>query len=424
VSCGLNKLKFKISLCAITFLTLVGLYPSQAFLESQFIQEKLADGVVLRLHLSKDMDKQRYDYAQDVLQAACAAYREIVFRQGFDRLGYTFASPTNIFAYDSDRTIDIYMEDIDSPYASMTAKDGLEYEAGIYVPIDFKAYRKKYKIDYPQLELKASLTHELLHIVIHAYNRNMQSTLQGKALISAKQWDWYTEGLARYFETLVGYRKAFLSSGFRKKLGKKLMVYKGGVNYFLKYPDRPLSKRKYDFALFWQYLHQNYGMDKIEKISVRFRKVDPLLCSHKQSMQIIAQTVGVSLEELWRDFALYVYKISSLQDEGEGGLRPVYITELSSRKGENYDNICSFGLDYYKIDLQKKSFKSIQISVPEKLNCVAAVSFAQNFLLIPIDETPSGKKIINTADLPDHSQLIIMLSNPTDKLISYQLTLD
>jgi hypothetical protein len=302
----------------------------------------------------------------------------------------------------------------------MKPQGALEYRASIYVPADFQRYRKRYKIDQPDLELKASLTHEMLHIITYCYNRNMEISCQGKASLTSGRWDWYTEGLARYFESLVGYREEFLSSGYRKRLGEKIMVYKGGVNYFLRYPDKPLDERKYDFALFWQYLHQNYGMKKIEQISSKFRQIDPLLCSNLEAMEIIAQTLGISLDELWQDFSLYVYKNSSVQAEAEKGLKAVSSSKLTPRTREAH-SICSFGLDYYEVDLGKKT-SSIQINSRQNLNCLAGIPSAEEFKLVPIEGNNSGEIKIDPPEFPQDNSMIILLSNPTDWVVPYRIS--
>lgn len=412
------NLRHKIGL-GVAIILIIAACPSQAFSAPRLIQAKLEDGVVVKVHLPKGLGEEGYRYARQVLKEARAAYREIVFNQGFSRQGYTFAQPTRLFAYDSDKTIDVYIADVDAPHASMKPQGALEYKASIYVPADYEQYRKRYRIDQPDLELKASLTHEMLHIITYCYNRNMEINCQGKASLTAGRWDWYTEGLARYFESLVGYREEFLSSGYRKRLGEKIMVYKGGVNYFLKYPDKSLDERKYDFALFWQYLHQNYGMKKIEEISSKFRQIDPLLCSNQEGMGIIAQTLGVTVEELWQDFSLYVYRSSSLQGEKKDGLRAVSISRLSGRTSEAH-SICSFGLDYYEVDLGKKT-SSIQINSRQNLNCLAGVSSADGFKLMPVEQNNSGKIKVDPPELPQNSSIIILLSNPTDWATSYKI---
>lgn len=412
------NLRHKIVLWATIILIIVA-YPSEVFSAPRFIQAKLENGVVVKVHLPKGLGEEGYGYARQVLQQTCAAYREIVFNQGFNRPGYTFAQPTRLFAYDSDKVIDVYIADVEAPHASMKPQGALEYKACIYVPEDYKRYRKRYKIDQPDLELKASLTHELFHIITYSYNRNMEATFQGKATLGSGRWDWYTEGLARYFESLVGYREEFLSSGYRKRLGEKIMVYKGGVNYFLRYPDKPLDERKYDFALFWQYLHQNYGMEKIEQISSKFRQIDPLLCSNLEAMEIIAQTLGVTVEELWQDFSLNVYRNSSLQGEKEDELKAVSISKLSARKSEAH-SICAFGLDYYEVDLGKKT-SSIQINSRQNLNCLAGIFSAEEFKLVPIEGNNSGEIKIAPPELSQGNSMIILLSNPTDWVVSYKI---
>lgn len=417
-------LKRKVAIWA-TIILILGVFPNQAFSAPELIQARMKDGVVLRVHLPIGSGKGEHTYARQILKAACYAYEEIVCRQGFDRSGYTFAHSSRIFAYDRDQIIDIYMADIESPFALTQTEGGLEYRAEIFVPENYREYRNRYQIEQEQLELKASLTHELLHIITYSYNRNMQTNAPGKAKFSCDPWDWYTEGLARYFEALVGYRQEFLSCGFRKDRGDKIMVYKGGVNYFLKYPDRPLNERKYDFALFWQYLHQTYGMEKIEDISVKFRQLDPQFCSNKQAMQIIAETLGIQLEDLWRNFSLYVYKKSSLPDEKEAGLNPVSMVNLTSLPRFTH-SICSFGLNFYEIDLKKDSrFIELRaLNSQGNLNCLVGIHSSANFSSKPIKSNSSGKIKIDTSGFKQNSKIIIMLSNPNNQSLSYHILIN
>lgn len=429
------NLKSKIGLW-VTIVFLIVVYPNQAFSAQQPLQARLPgyilggqaeleDGAVLKVHLPEDLGEEGYRYAREVLQTACAAYRQVVFKQGFNRVDYTFASASRLFAYDNDKTIDIYIADVDAPYTLLQPQGGLEYRAKIFIPADREEYQKRYNITHLQLELKASLIHELFHVISYSYNRNMQTAFQGKASLTSKNWDWYNEGLARYFETLVGYRDEFLSSGFRKKCGKAVMVYKGGVNYFLKYPDKPLDERKYDFALFWQYVHQNYGMGKIEEIASKLRDIDPELCSNQEAMQIVARTLGIPLKNLVRNFSLYVYKVSSLPDEREDALEPVAISKLSYGKDEVY-NICSFGYGFYEIDL-KENLKDIHLEAfngQKDLTCMLGIRSPFSPSSMPLEFDASGRIKIEARDFPRNSKLIIMLSNPANETIFYQISLN
>ena len=222
----------RIQLWALILL-IIGVHPAQHLWALPELQQRMADDVVLKVHLEPGVREQEYDYARKVLQAAAEGYNEIVFSQGFNRSGYSFAEPSGLFAYDVDKVVDIYIADVQAPFALLTPVGGLEYQANIYVPQDYRAYRQRYKITQPDQELKASLAHEFLHIITFSYNRNMQINLQGRTSLTSHRWDWYTEGLARYFEALSGYREEFLSAGYRKDLGDRVLVYKGGVNYFL-----------------------------------------------------------------------------------------------------------------------------------------------------------------------------------------------
>ncbi|MCQ9208706.1 MAG: hypothetical protein NG712_04935, partial [Omnitrophica bacterium] len=370
----LGTLKYKIGICCTIIILIIAVYPAQSQASPKPLQVRLEDGVILKVHLPEGLKGIEDAYASQALEAASTAYREIVFNQGFNRVGYTFAQSDNLFAYDSDKTIDIYIANVKSPFAVLTPQGGLEYKAKIFIPADYRSYRKKYNIEHPELELKASFAHELLHIITFSYNRNMQGGFHGKTSFTSHRWDWYTEGLARYFETLVGYKQEFFSAGFREQRGRIIQVYKAGANYFLNYPDEPLSQRKYDFALFWQYLHKNFGMEKIEEISVKFRQIDPQTYSNQEAMQLVAQTLNVPLDNLLRNFSLYLYKISSLSTEAENELNPVSISKLTEQQRKT-SSISSFGYDFYEIDLDQevKSVWLKSLNGRKNLNCLVRV---------------------------------------------------
>ncbi|MBN3039360.1 MAG: hypothetical protein JW869_08105 [Candidatus Omnitrophica bacterium] len=416
-----RKLNIYIGLCVT--LALAALYPGEAYSDQEILLASVEDGTTFKVYIPEGYGQDVNDYARKVLEAACTGYKEVVFKYGFDRIGYTFSLPQREYAYDIDRVIEIYLADVDSPFALMAPQNDLEYEAKILVPIDYKTYRKKYDIDQPDSELRASLTHELLHIVTHSYNKNMSGSYHAKSSLDCERWDWYTEGLARYFERLAGYDKEFLSSGFRKKSGKKVLVYKGGVNYFLRYPDKPLDERKYDFALFWQFIHTEFGMDKIEKIACKFREVDPAACSNQEAMEIIARTLDIELPVLLQHFSLYVYRVSVMEAGDE--LKPVSMYKLYPPESETH-TICSFGFDFYEVDL-KQGLQSVSLNAVdgwEDLNCLVGVSYLEDFQIVPLNNGYADEIEIDVTDLPKNSKMIIMLSNPSNHEIYYKIKID
>ena len=69
----------KIGLWAVIILV-VAVYPRQVIADPLAIQTRLEEGVVLKVHLPKDAGEEKYRYAREVLQTACAAYKEVVFK--------------------------------------------------------------------------------------------------------------------------------------------------------------------------------------------------------------------------------------------------------------------------------------------------------------------------------------------------------
>ena len=75
---------------------------------------KFSDGVIFRVHYTEAALKANNanpELPSQVLDAAVGAYQTITEFEGFDTPGYSFAEPDRSYAYDPDKTIDIYLGD-------------------------------------------------------------------------------------------------------------------------------------------------------------------------------------------------------------------------------------------------------------------------------------------------------------------------
>ncbi len=297
------------------------------------LEYRFGDGVTIRVHYS---DETLHRYGEDasmarrVLDAAVQAYQTITEFSGFSTPGYTFAAADESYAYDPDRTIDVYLGDPadDEPfkgsaYAGLTFRDApcfdtrqrspTAFDAVILLPANYKNFINNWEKLNPsslgprnvEVDLRGTLMHEMLHAVLFYYNKNLDKEgRDGPAGDDgARRIDWYIEGLARYFETFAGARHDFFSQGFKQTLPDKVRFSRGGSNYFMRYPDQAFTELRYENALFWRFVHDRFGMERIEDLSRRLRK------SSREPTRfrvLLEEVTGVPFEELLQRFALAI----------------------------------------------------------------------------------------------------------------------
>ena len=219
---------------ALAALCLCG--PAEA---AEGLQEyRFQDGVQVKVHFK---DPANEEFASSVLDAAVSAYQTITDFQGFNSSGYSFASPDYRYAYDPDKTIDVYLgqpedEDIfeelgeknklfkDAPCFDTRQTGSGRYEAMIFLPANYEEFIRNWEKINPSslgkrnvhVDLRGTLIHEMTHVILFYYNHNLDKS--GEAAIPGRHLDWYVEGLARYFETFAGARHDFFSQGFKETL--------------------------------------------------------------------------------------------------------------------------------------------------------------------------------------------------------------
>lgn len=308
------------------------------------VEYRFPDGVTLKVHYEETVlaaYAAPENFPSQVLDAAVSAYQTLTQFEGFNTPGYSFAQPDRAYAYDPDKTIDIYLGSPagDSAFDALGARNQMfkdspcfdtlpmgngAYQAVVLLPANYREFIKNWEKINPspmgrrnlEVDLRGTLIHEMLHVIIFYYNKNLNKAQGNEA--SAKDLDWYVEGLARYFETFAGARHDFFSQGFKQRLPDKIRFSRGGSNYFMRYPDQPFTQLRYENALFWRYMDHRFGMESIEALSRHFRtgRFDP-----KAALESVT---GQPFDELLKDFAF-----STL--EKEFGLKEdaVYLNEIA-----------------------------------------------------------------------------------------------
>ena len=285
----------------------------------EYVREyRFKDNAGLKVHFTSQILEEAgagRDFPQMVLEAAARAYQKIVNELGFNRKGYSFALADETYAYDEDKTIDIYIGSCSAldkfyfhsldqqdfrkaPFYEVRYQGRYRYSAIIAVPADYRAYLKGASRQFGYGEdidlvshLNGAMMHEMLHIITFYYNKNLVSSCRLNLSNNSHQGtDWYVEGLARYSEIIAGFKDNFYSAS--KDFYQK-------ADIFMSQPEERFSELGYDFAIFWKYFHSRFGIDAIEELSYRLRSVQ----DNKQAAEIIGQVTGVSFSEILKDFA-------------------------------------------------------------------------------------------------------------------------
>ncbi len=325
------------------------------------------DGARLKVHYT-DQGLETFDAAPDlasqVLDAAVMAYQTITEFEGFNTLGYSFASPNKKYAYDPDKTIDIYLGQPtgENGYEGLGARNRMfrdapcfdtiqlsdtQYQAVILLPANYREFIKNWEKINPSslgkrnihVDLRGTLIHEMLHVVLFYYNKNLNKSSHEHAPglseantfeNTARDLDWYVEGLARYFETFAGARHDFYSQGFKQTFADKIRFSRGGSNYFMRYPDQTFVGLRYENAIFWRFMDYRYGMGAIEMLSRNFRKEG---ANFKEALE---QVTGQPFNELLQKFSLAVLLKDFGLKEDEMYLNEIAKTQLRYRQGAFY----------------------------------------------------------------------------------------
>lgn len=333
----------------------------------KFYQYSFKDGAGIKVHFTEALLKksgENQEFPKEVLEAAVLAYQTIVEFQGFSTHGYSFASADKNYAYDPDKTIDIYLGDpADDTFEAQGFKGAVfkdvpcfdtvrvsktAFQAVILLPVRYGEFIRNWERMNPsslgtrnvKVDLRGTLMHEMLHAILFYYNRNLNKDLEvetpNKSVagehVSSKQIDWYVEGLARYFETFGGARHDFFSQGFKQVMPTKIRFSRGGSNYYMRYPDQAFTRLRYENALFWRFIDYHYGMPAIERLSRDLRS-EPKNNDYKTALE---KVTGMRFEKILENFSeAILFKDFGLKEDSEY-LKNVAKIELSYRKGNLY----------------------------------------------------------------------------------------
>lgn len=296
-------------------------------------QHRFKDGVTLRVCYSEKTLNEAGEsnlFAARVLRNAVIAYRTIVEEMGFSTPGYSFSQPNRNYVHDPDRTLDIYLGSgpafKDAPCFDTIRVSPTAYHAVILLPASYKGFIHRWEKVNPSplgerdldTDLKGTLIHEMLHAILFYYNRNLGKESAQGALPGVKA-DWYVEGLARYFETLVGAKHDFYSQGFKQTLPDKIRFSRGGSNYYLRYPDQVFTDLRYENALFWKFIDDRFGMQAIEKLS-RVLRND----GRGDLGPSMTKVFGAGLQDILLDFA-----VASLLKDFKIGFETSFLKEVA-----------------------------------------------------------------------------------------------
>lgn len=345
-----------------------GMPEGEGMILEKVYEYRFPDGAGLRIHFTDQLlEESGADpfFGKEVLDAATLAYQTITQFQGFAAPGYAFARPDASYAQDPDRVIDIYLGNPsdNNPYtthgfANQTFKDApcfdtikegpSAYQAMIFLPANYRDFIQSWERINPSsmgrrnigVDLKGTLMHEMLHVVLFYYNKNLNKDAgTSEAAVSPKKKiDWYVEGLARYFETFGGARHDFFSQGFKETLPDKIRFSRGGSNFFMRYPDQAFTDLRYENAIFWRFLDYRFGMGVIEKLSRQMRGYD-----QNDFQDALEHASGLSFKELLKRFAMAaLLKDFGLKDDS-AYLKDIARTRLVYRSANGLSLVDGFG---------------------------------------------------------------------------------
>jgi len=302
------------------------------------------------------------------------------------------------------------------------------------IPADYQTYLKEASRQFGYSDnidmsshLKGALMHEMLHVITFYYNKNLLSWYELNPSTKCYEGgDWYVEGLARYFETLTGFEDNFYSAGFYQRIDdKKVRYMKGGVNWFMRRPDQRFSELEYDFAIFWKYLHQRFGMETIEELSCRLRFAEN---GGRDTSMLIEQATGIPFPEAIRGFAKFVWDAAGK----DRNIEPVASCNLifNGRPLNKQGDVNSWATDYYHIAMRPSLVFNInKISSSGDISTQVGLVTDQGFIVVGnsgIKGRFDLEQIVreNHIDAAKIKEIVIMVSNVSPAMVKYELSLD
>jgi hypothetical protein len=321
---------------------------SQALVLEKVLSARMPDGTILKVHYT-DFSLEKIEdraYPQRVLTHMRAAYevlgRDMRLEDNPD------AKPRAIEAYIGDteaggllpfggftladfRRAPLFMIRNDERTGSKVPVLLLPANYGKFLEFWNRINRVPGQSEYtPDQYLATSIMHEMTHAVVHGFNENLGSTEH-----EARGGDWYTEGVARYFECKAGSDAGFASEGFRKIVDGRVQFSRGGANYYLRYPDESFFTMRYENALFWMYLDKRMGPDSIVQISRDLRHL-PHDASPFDYARVLSEVTGEPFEDLLNDYFNWVHRGEFSRHKEGAKLLPVAAAKSVWSNGNFY----------------------------------------------------------------------------------------
>jgi len=420
---------------------------AQNLTTEKILSARMADGMVLKVHYIDFALKSTHDpdYPRRVFGHMKMAYTVLKKQLKSDRSSLPL--PRSIDLYLGDRNITGVL-----PYEGLPSKDFThaplfvirtdpqtgEKTPAILMPANYSRFLKfwnqinhvPYGVWYRDDQYLAnSVIHEMTHAFIHMFNENLGSTEH-----QMHKGDWYTEGLARYFESKIGSDASFASEGFQKRIGDTIQFSRGGANYYLRYPEETFFNLRYENALFWLYFEKRFGRDAIVNLS-RSLKTVPFDATHAMYRDTIENVIEGPFSEMLDDYFNWVYKGGYKKYKEGKRLLPVARTKtlwskglfyLRSRAGHSFKEIPILDTDWVA-SWGENQAKGIQDHIAgdwtEKAD-IPALAFDVHEISVKRGETP--KRIIlqhhgNSAEL---KATVYLTAGGQRKVLQYTLAHD
>jgi hypothetical protein len=307
----------------------------------------LPDKTQLKVHfMDTDLDRIKDpNYPYRVLALMKEAHTLLTHDLGYQSLGET-TNAIDIYLADAEKSPvfpfeGFHRDDFKRAPIFLVKKDVRtgQKRRVILIPMDYGKFVKIWdhlnhvplsRDRHPDRDLAGSVMHEMTHAFLHEYHENLGSTE-----FQIHNGDWYTEGLARYYETKIGSLSGFSALGFRKKVDDKIQFSRGGANYYLKYPDETFFTLRYENALFWLYFEKTFGHSKVVELTHDFKDL-PFDASFSQYILQLEKVTQTPFEKLLNGYFSWIYEKGYKTYSAGAYLHEVAAAKTIWKNGEFY----------------------------------------------------------------------------------------
>jgi hypothetical protein len=281
------------------------------------LDARMPDGVTLAVHYGSDALERMQDraYPEKVFAFARKAYAILTDDLGFDGPGRAGFDRIDLYLVEPSATPRIPGVDPEdfrrAPLFVIRRLEKGRKSPAILLPVDYPRFlalwEKVNRVPFQGRrdagrDLAGSVMHEMTHAVLHAYHENLGSTEY-----RIRNGDWYTEGLARFFETKLASDAGFASQGFRRRVQNRLQFSRGGANYFLRFPDQSFFGLRYESALFWLYFEKKFGIAKIVELTRLFKDL-PFDATPERYAELLEDVTSIEFGGLLNEYFNWVYR--------------------------------------------------------------------------------------------------------------------